>query len=218
MNVALVVITDGRGEYLERCLPTLPALQHSILIDDSGDEEYGKWCDMLDFDQIVHHSRRCGLAASVKTAWSTVSRSTDAEHIFHVEEDFTFPQPPPVDEMADLLNGDPWLAQVVLKRQAWSPEEMAAGGIIELHPDDYLEAAIPPGCTGPGFMLHRRIFSFNPCLYPVSITYGGNPGDLEADVTKRLVADGYHFGMFGARNDPPRCTHIGARRSAAWKS
>ncbi len=100
------------------------------------------------------------------------------------------------------------LAQLVLKRQAWSPEELAAGGIMECHPAEYRQR--------DGWVEHSRIFSLNPCLIPREVVEMGWPAGNEAEMTARLVAAGWSFGFWGRRDDPPRCLHIGEHRSAGW--
>ena len=221
MNVALVVVTDGRGEYLQRCWASLYEMceypfSDVIFVDDSGDPAYGEWLmNTFPPSLLISHPYRQGLVSSVADAWRAIEHDTEADYVFHVEEDFTFCGPTPIAEMVDLLKADPWLAQVVLKRQPWSPEEMAAGGIIEMNPTEYTDHCRLTDPAHPFWVTHRRLFSLNPCVYPVGITFGGADG-AERGITDRLLADGYHFGIYGGRHDPPRCLHIGARRSLAW--
>jgi hypothetical protein len=93
-------------------------------------------------------------------------------------------------------------------RQAWSPEEQAAGGIYGLFPDEWKQ--------GDGAVFHRRLFTFNPSVYPRAITTE-YAADLEQGITDRLLADGWWFSYLGTLNDDPKCWHIGARRSAGYR-
>jgi hypothetical protein len=114
--------------------------------------------------------------------------------------------------MAQVLEQNPHLAQIVLKRQPWSEEEIAAGGQIEAAPEDYTDRE--------GFVEHRRLFSFNPSLVARETLRLAlaEPGDgLERGVTDTLLRHGYSFAYWGARDDPPRCEHIGARRSEGYR-
>jgi hypothetical protein len=109
--------------------------------------------------------------------------------------------------MVALLERDRSLAQVALLRQPWSPEEQQAGGIFQANPDRFWQAE--------GYVDHVNLFTFNPCVYPIWVTDG--PAGLEADVTDELLDAEKHFGYLGQIDDPPRCIHIGARRSAGHR-
>lgn len=209
MSVALVVVTDGRWQYLQNTLDAARRnlrypFAHLRLVDDSGSD------DVLIADgfEIVRHPTRRGLAAAVQSAWAGLP--DDIDFVFHLEDDFLLVDPVDIDGMAITLKEHPHLAQLVLKRQPWSPAEQAAGGIIEMHPAEYFDRH--------GFVEHRRIFSLNPCLIPKSVIDRGWPAGNEAEFTAGLVAAGYSFAFWGGRLDPPRCIHIGAERAAGWKA
>ena len=214
-GIGCLIITDGRGEYLEQMWGSLqwdgPDLFPTVLVDDSGDDEYGRFAhELIGPDIFVHHSHRRGLAGAIQSGWNALG---DVDYILHLEEDFTFPDPIPLVDMLNLLHQDPNLAQVCLKRNAaLTPVEQTFGGFIEANPDLYTEHDNP---TGPPVTLHHECFSFNPCLYPAWVRDGG--AGVEADVTKRLTDGFYHFGIYGRKFDPPRCVHIGDRRSNGWK-
>lgn len=208
MTVALVVVTDGRYRYLERMLGSLAEyVPYPFglvrVVDDSGWPVGPTFPDGWD---VIRHGSRRGLAAAVQSAWSGLPPAIDM--VMHVEEDFVFAAPADVDGMAMTLKEHGRLAQLVLKRQAWSPEEQAAGGIMECHPAEYRQR--------DGWVEHTRIFSLNPCLIPREVVDLGWPAGNEAEMTARLVADGWSFGFWGCRDDPPRVLHIGAQRSAGW--
>ncbi len=208
-----VLITDGRREYMERtlasCQEMIPEFA-PIIVDDSGDAEYAAWLDGLGA-QVVHHPERQGLAAAVRTGW-TEALKTDAEFVWHHEDDFTLTMPVEIHAMARVLCLHPYLAQLVLKRQPWSEEEITAGGQIEVAPGDYVDRH--------GFVEHGRLFSFNPCLIPrhvVELALQEPSDGLERGVTDTLTRHLYRFAYWGARDDPPRCHHIGEHRSAGYR-
>lgn len=209
MSVALVVVGDGRYEYLECCLESIR--RHAIypftfyrIVDDSGTGD--RVAPPPGWDLVAHPERR-GLAGAVQSAWAGLP--ADVEYVLHVEEDFLLTAPLDIDGMAATLKEHGRLAQLVLKRQPWSPEEQAAGGIMEMTPWEYVQR--------DGWVEHSRIFSLNPCLIPRAVIDLGWPDGNEAEMTSRLIADGWSFGFWGRRDDQPRCIHIGARRSAQWK-
>jgi glycosyltransferase involved in cell wall biosynthesis len=214
VNAALVVITDGRIEYLRQCAASLA--EHAaydycarIVVDDSGDGEHAiEAARLLDATVLVHHPQRRGLAAAVNSAFQQVLAS-GADYAFHVEEDFIFPGPVPLDDMARLLHDHPALAQAVLLRQPWSPSEQVLGGYLHEHADAYTQR--------DGYLSTERLFSLNPCLYPArTARYPWPAHGTEGDFTATMRREGYRFAVYGERDDEPRCLHLGVRRSAAW--
>lgn len=217
--IGLAVITDGRWEYLAECLGSLcemvpgGAFDYSVLVDDSADVmSRCPWG--LGWDQAIVHQRRHGLAASVRDAW-TAALEAGCDFLFHVEEDFVFHRPVDLGLMAEVLGTVPNLAQIVLKRQAWSPEERAAGGIVELAPDEYVDATWW-GDRQVTLAEHRRVFSLNPCLIPRRVLEFGWPDGNEAEFTRMCVDKGLYFAFWGGRFAYPVVEHIGVRRSAGW--
>jgi len=214
--IALVVVSDGRGEYLEQMIPSLAYVKPydvSVIVNDSGDPEYGEWLDTLGFDHQVHHERRRGLGAAVQSAWKA-AKDLRADFVFHVEEDFVFHKPVPLEHMAEVLDRRPHLCQLVLKRQPWSPEEHAAGGQIECDPDAYTQVTSSLGT----WTEHAKLFSFNPSLIPDRVFAQEWGPILEADVSERLFVDPkVRSAYWGAKAALPVCEHIGIRRSAGYR-
>ena len=215
LALAQVLITDGRGAYLERtldsCCEYFPNFD-PIIVDDSGHPDYATWLELQSPGyHFLHHEERQDMAQAVRMAW-TVALAAGAGFIWHQEDDFVLTEPVDIEGMAETLRRNPLLAQLVLKRQPWSEEEIAAGGQIEVAPGDYTDRE--------GFVEHRRLFSFNPSLIRREAIEAAlaDPGDgLERGVTDAMLAAGYSFAYWGAREDPPRCTHIGERRSSGYR-
>lgn len=195
MSIALLVIDDGREDYLSRCLASIgemcPALfSRRILIDDSEHE--------------------LGFAGAIQAGWDRVLEA-QADYVFHVESDFTFNRIVPLASMVWLLERSKRkLAQVALKRQPWNPQEREAGGIVEQHPEDFEERPHPVLHT-----LHRRFFTTNPSLYPREIVERGWPQvkHSEGIFTHQLLPEGYHFAFLGGKLDAPWVTHTGKERA-----
>jgi hypothetical protein len=213
VSATAVLITDGRRDYFEQtfasCREMIPSFD-PVIIDDSGDADYGAWLDTLGY-HVAHHEQREGLAAAVRTAW-TLALGAGAQFIWHQEDDFVLTEPVPIEAMERTLLAHPALAQLVLKRQPWSEEEIAAGGQIEIAPDEYVDRE--------GFVEHLRLFSLNPSLIRREVIECAlaEPGDgLERGITDTLLVHGYTFAYWGARKDPPRCWHIGERRSEGYR-
>lgn len=187
-KVALMVVTDGRWDYLADTM-----------------RSFEQQCDFPFAEtHIVYDNPRRGLAGNIQRGWDRLGH--DIEYVFHLEDDFTFPQRVPIREMISALRAYPSLAQVALKRQPWSPEEQMVGNML---------LRIPTLEQYDNLCVHSNLFTFNPCLYPREITrYGAG---LEAEVTQKLLADGWQFAYYGGKHDPPRCIHIGHRRSEGYR-
>lgn len=197
MTVAAAFISDRGDKYLPACVDSLRHLHGELFATTIVD----------DFEH------RLGMAGAVRAAWDWARRQ-NADYLLHIEEDFRFVAPFDLADGIQVLREDPRLAQVVLKRQPWSPEEHAAGGIIECHPDDYTDHTDGDGLF---WVSHQRIFSLNPCIIPRHIFELGWPDGNEAEMTTNLVALGYRFAFFGKRTDPPRVVHVGVERGAGWR-
>lgn len=183
-RVALVVISDRGDRYLPRCLDSLPDFP---------------WCQQVIVEDPLHEYDQNEV---ISYAWSQVG---DAEFAFHCEEDFVLHDAPMAD-MVRVLDENPDLANLVLKRQPWSDVEVRAGGIIECFPDSYEDRE--------GFVGHRRFFSLNPCIIPRHVVNMGWAGS-EGDMTDRCIEAGLWFGFYGKRHDAPRVTHIGDVKGCA---
>ena len=218
MNIALVIVTDGRQHCLVETIPSIEENLHGsfanrIIINDAGDDAYRTWLDeTYGHDHtIIHHPERQGLAAALRTAWTT-ALAAGADFIWHAEDDMVYATPVDVEQIASLLEQHPGLAQISLKRQPVNSEEERAGGFINLHPWDFWQRG--------GYVIHRTLFTFNPCLVPrrVAELAMAQPGDgLEQGITETLIAHEYSFGILGTIEDEPRVTHVGHVRSAGWR-
>jgi hypothetical protein len=204
-RIALMVVTDGRWDYLEQTLDSARQMLRGSFVSATlcNDAGHGTAPEFVkDFDVIS--GPRLGLAGNIQRGWDHI---TDYDHLLHLEDDFTFPAPVDVAGMVAHLEADPTLAQVALLRQPWSPEEQQAGSIYATDPASYSECS--------GLVVHSKLFTFNPCVYPRWVT--GIGAGLESEVTAELLAAGAHFAYLGSLDDPPRCTHIGVRRSAGYR-
>lgn len=155
MTVCLMVIHDGRHDYLERTMASagenLPAFDHEVVVDDTA--------------------HTLGFGGAIREGWRRVLE-TDAEFVFHLEGDFTFPRPVPVDDMIAVLRARPYLTQMALLRQPWNDEEKAAGSIFDLISAD-LE--LNSDDEGRYWLEHRRPNTTNPSIWPRWVLERGWP-------------------------------------------
>lgn len=193
-RIGVAFISDRAERYLPGCAA-------SFTVNVTG---FNAGCHVVDDREHL-----LGMAGAVRAAWAWALDDIKVDYLFHVEEDFRFAAPVDLAAVAALLDANPQLAQVVLKRNPWSPEERAAGGIIEQHPGDYTDR--------DGWVEHGRVFSLNPCLIPRRVLEMGWPDGNEAEFTQRCLDAGYRFAFLGSRHDAPLVEHVGMVRGEGWR-
>lgn len=214
--IALLVMTDGRDDVLDRCLAQ-PELDHPLITerwihDDTGDAVHrGKLRRQYPTFMNLGAERRRGFGGAIRWAWESLAARSAARFVLHMEDDFLFNRPPDLANMACVLDAHPYLAQMALKRQPWGPAEEAAGGFLAMHPDAYTDMSD----GGHDWLEQRLFFTTNPSLYRRDLCAQGWPTGRysEGVFTHRLLADpSLRFGYWGRRDDPPAVEHIGMQR------
>ncbi len=219
MNCSLVVITDGRYDYLSQTINSLDehvyfAFDDLIMVNDCMDEGFRTRINRKYGNRfnIIHHPEKRGLSGAVQTAWD----ENTSDFIFHLEEDFIFNEPIPIVPMMNVCSHNN-LAQMILKRQPaiTNPAELSAGGYIEADPGAFSDQWF----ANYKWIKHSKFFSLNPGVYPKWVTELGWPdGGSEGDFLNVLF-DTYptvHCGIWGASDDKPKVHHIGHERSPEW--
>jgi GT2 family glycosyltransferase len=216
VKLAVVVIGDGRGHYLQQAVQSITSnvlhpITARIMVDDSGDADYGAELDVLYPEYLIVHGGRRGMAGAVQAGFDA-ALSTDPDYVLWVEEDFILVRQLPIGQAIQVMESHHDLAQMMFKRQPLAPDEIAGDDVIA-------------GLTGIRvhnvYTEHTHIFSMNPCLIPRRVVAMGWPaGPLgvgnEAGMTAKLLDAGYRFGVWGHLGDPRYCEHIGAERSAGY--
>lgn len=219
--ITLLVVTDGRKMFLE---PTIAAIEERnklngpvsrrLIHDDSGDARFGRWLDKTYGDRfdIYYTGRRSGFGGAIISAWKQLQNDNN-EWVFHLEDDFVIQEVLPLGEMMTVMDRNPHLVQMALRRQAWNEQEKAAGGIVEQDPDSYTERDNGP-CS---WLEHTKFFTTNPSLYRKSLTVE-HPWPTGVNSEGRygieLFSSGYHkSGYWGPKNSAPKCLHIGEFRN-----
>ena len=216
LDYCLLIITDGRQECLARTIESahenLPRSPWPVIVNDYPDRE---WQDHLDRTygddfQIYHLIERQGFSGAIQYAWNLVPMF-GAKWVFHLEDDFIFHGDVPLIEMSSVMNRNPAVKQMVLKRQPWSREEIDAGGVIQLREDDFAEVLNGSG----SWTEHRLFWSTNPSLYKTEICKMGwpdPPGSEGAFSSKLFEDDRAVVAFWGKKDDPPLVEHIGLAR------
>lgn len=146
-----------------------------------------------------------GFAGAIQAGWD-MALEAGAEWIFHLEADFTFNRPVPLDAIRELLAARPYLLQVALVRQAWNERERRAGGVLAADPDNFTPR--------DGWIEHCKFFTTNPSLYPASTARRGWPQVNQSEGIFALTAFASDPALRSAYwgDGSEWVTHIGQRR------
>lgn len=217
--IALLVMTDGRDDVLDRCINQPPIFGQYDLVtefwihDDTGDDAHratiaGRYSG---FTQIGDGPRR-GFGGAIDWAWSQLVARSEAKLVLHLEDDFLLGPDVDLYAMAAILEMRTDVQQVALRRQPWNDAERAAGGIVERHPDDYTEISE----RGYTWLEHRRFFTTNPSLYRRSLCERGWPTGRESEghfgISLFAEDPARRSAFLGPRSAPPMVEHIGRDR------
>lgn len=226
MSIAVLVITDGRDEYLRESVRSAMAnltgpITEWWMYDDTGDNVYRDGlARRYPTFTLFHAGARQGFGGAIRAAWARLRSASVARYVFHLEADFVFGRPVDLAAMAAVLAARPQLAQMALMRQAWNADEQAAGGLVARHPDAYR-----PACDdrGRSWFEHRLFWTTNPSLYRREVCNLEWPTghQSEGQFTHQLLHDGLgdvtgddlRFGYWGHTHDGPWVEHIGAERA-----
>jgi hypothetical protein len=251
MSIALMAITDApagggknspRLDYLKRTVASAREFLHGdvshrfIVADCAGNtpflhavEEYSYTLEEVEDWAVLGYGRRLGFAGAIQAGWAHVrGMPKGVTHVFHLEGDFTFNQHIDLDVMAEALDADHTLTQLALMRQPWNSDEARAGGIIQLHPEDFKERVVWREGNDDEFsytpdkfyhyVAHSRFFTTNPSLYRRGLLEVGWPDapESEGKFSIELRNRGYHFGFWQDELfAPPSVEHIGQMRTGS---
>lgn len=215
MTIALLIMTDGRRDYIHKTIESasnmlVGPITEKWMHDDSGDQNNRQWLkdQFPDFIHIGDGPRR-GFGGAYSFAWRTLREHTKADFVFNLEDDFLFNREIPLEAMAKVLDENPHILQMALRRQAWNNEERAAGGVIERWPDQFNQE--------DGWISHRMFFTTNPSLYRKSLLERQWPTnkDAEGHFAISLFKENPKnvSGYWGVKSDGPWCEHIGIKQA-----
>lgn len=224
MSIVLLVMTDGRKDCIERTIPSALAclegpITRRVIYDDSGDPQHRDWlASMFPTFELIHATHRQGFGGAIRYAWARLAHGPE-RYILHLEDDFTFNAPVPLNGLVQVLQANPHIAQMALRRQPWGPREELAGGVIEQHPDAYVEHTLGKYA----WLEHRLFWTTNPSLFRRTMCAGTEwpeGAESEGHFTHQLLRDGspevdgehVRFAYWGTRSDPEAVTHIGHQR------
>lgn len=214
--ICLLVMTDGRDTIHETIasasLRMKGSITHRIIHDDSGSEHHRDKLGALYPDYEIIGGPRSGFGGAISRAWAHITEAVHESWVFHLEDDFTFNRHINIDAMVEVLTHNRHVAQMALRRQPWNESERAAGGIVEEHPEDFVDYQD----GNQQWLEHRRFFTTNPSLYRSDLCARGWPQEdySEGKFGIRLLQDHPEttFGYWGSRQSGEWVHHIGTER------
>lgn len=227
MTVAVLVLTDGRDEYLA---PTVQSAMRSLtgpivewwMHDDTGLDDYrAQLARRYPTFRHINGGPRQGFGGAIRSAWQHLAAQSTARYVLHLEGDFTFCRPVDLGHLAAVLETRPHLAQLALVRQPWNDTERAAGGLLAAHPGGFAERT---DRDGHRWLEHRLWWTTNPSLYrrTLILDLGWPDGPQSEGVfTQQLLAKGtpevgpdhVAFGYWGTPTEGEWVEHIGQHRA-----
>lgn len=223
--IAVLIVTDGRRDCITRTIPSAAdQLRGDIgewwVYDDSGDPANREWLTEMwpNLRHIFHVDGRQGFGGAIRYAWNVIREQSECDHVFHLEDDFTFNREVPLGDLAEILDSHPEVCQMALRRQPWNQEEIDAGGVVEVRPEEFLDMS---RWLGHGHVVdwleHRLFWTTNPGLFRRDLLDRFDWPDAphsEGLFTRMLLAADpeNRFGYWGARDSGEWVKHIGAQR------
>jgi hypothetical protein len=224
-KIDLLITTNGRKEYI---VPTVESwkkfidenVRNKTIIDDSGNQEYRQWLSETfpDFTILSLGEHNMGFSFLLKT-WTT-SLDFNSEYMLLLEDDFVLLEDIDCDYMINTLETNEDMLQLTLKRQAWSREEVAAGGMIERIYNDskFIQES--------GWFKHREFFTTNPSFININrlrnyakLVYQIDELISEAEFGSRLFKNNpnLYCAFLGNIFDKYKVEHIGHIRTGVYQ-
>jgi hypothetical protein len=159
-----------------------------------------------------------GFCGAIRYGWARLREPGAAfDYVFHLEEDWIFERAFSIAHMARLLETEPQVAQVALRRGV-EPAEHGVQ-VIDRFPREFVDRTT--GMIGLGlpartqeWLEHRLFWTTNPSLYRAATLEYDWPVEprCEARFTEMMREAGSTFAYWGDRHDPAWITHTGDSR------
>lgn len=136
MRICQVIFSANRPEYLTRTLIAQRKLNlagcevHKILFDDfplgRDNDLIRQLAGTFGYNEVHLHDKNLSLGATWQECWDML-KERDYDYIYHSEDDVEVLEPLLMTDLVELLQHDPTLSQVVLRRQVWYPRDIPPG-------------------------------------------------------------------------------------------
>jgi hypothetical protein len=159
---------------------------YGIFIDDypkgRNDDQITSMAKYYGYDQIILHPENMGLTRTW-AQFNDLVRDMDFDYIWHQEDDVELLAPLDINVCLRLLESDPKLCQVALKRQPWYFHEQAT----RIEDDDHLFEDYRYNEKRFHFWTMASLYAHRVTTYPYKEYFGFNPS--EAVVMEYLMRE-----------------------------
>ncbi len=215
MKFCVIIINDGRNDYLEKSLKSFSEKVifpegseiTKILIDDwplDRDEKLIKKIGKkYGVNKYIFNEENLRVDNTVRKIWDNVP--SDIDYVFHQENDFIYLEKIYISELVKVLE-TPTIVQCALARQAWFQDEKESGGLFKTRSERFRSG----NASGIDIVMHRDHFTFNPSLYKRKWLVDINPfGEYQLSNYYLSQNSALWFAYYGKRTDKNRIEHIG---------
>ncbi len=214
MKICILIINDGRNDYLDQTLKSLKdkvvfpidAEIYKVLYDDMPEGRDAYFLSRIELeyniDKMILSDKRVGINQAVQNAWMHIPK---CDYIWHQENDFTYNAQIDVSKMIAPLEMNRMIGQVALLRQPWYDDEVESDGMYKVGYRTYRQGNI----AGIDLVFQDLFFTHNPCIYRYS-SIEQIPNYSEIEFAAHLKKRGCRtFAYLGTLTDEPLCHHIG---------
>lgn len=214
MKICIIILNDGRNDYLEQTLKSLDenlivpigSEVYKILYDDMpegrDEETISRIALEHKIDRVILSDKNNGIDQAVQNVWKEVP---ECDYVWHQENDFTYNEKIFVADMIRPLELNRMIGQVALQRQAWYDDEIEAGSMYKVPYRSYRHGNI----AGINLVFQDMFFTHNPCIYRYSSIAQVSPYN-ELAFAEYLKKKGIKtFAYLGKLTDAPKVHHIG---------
>jgi hypothetical protein len=197
MKICHVVFSTNRIEFLKKTFEAQKKFDysglevHKLFIDDyplgRNDDFIAKFAKSNGYDEIILHEENWGITKTWQQLFDLI-KDRDYDYILHQEDDVEIMYPLKVMDMIEILQQDPTLSQVQLKRNNWYPHETEEIGPKE---DDTIFKNYRYEKTTSYFWMLTSLYPSWICKEPILKETGFNPSE---GVIADYLRDKYKIG------------------------
>ena len=217
-KIAWITPTSGRKEILLAARQSwydniVGKIEKEIIVDDSGNQEYHDWlkAEYPSATVVRYSEQNLGYTKTMQNCFDQVILS-GCDYVLHTEDDFLLKDKLDINLVAEILDNNEDLAQIVFKRPPVYVWEKVGIDVI----DSIRKAGYPIEYREDKRFIAVNTFywSANPNLYPIKIAHLGWPDRARSEkaFSEKVFASGYKSSYLGTENDEPITSHIGHYR------
>lgn len=217
-KIAWITPTNGRKDLLLAARQSwydniVGKIEKEIIVDDSGNQEYHDWLKTeYPSAAVVRYSdKNLGYTTTMQNCFDQAILS-GCDYVLHTEDDFVLKSKLDINLIAEILDNNEDLAQIVFKRSPVYQWEHLGTDLIDSirkrgYPIEYRE-------DKNTIAVNSFYWSANPNIYPIKVARLGWPAESQSEIafSKKVFALGYKSAYLGTENDEPITDHIGHYR------